>query len=71
MAKNKMDKGCFVKHNFLIFNEGTVVTVHNHIMLVYITSTKRLRKFNELLDVTKNLMNDIGNLDWQCYLNEV
>jgi hypothetical protein len=70
MAKNGMDEGCIVKHNFLIFTEGTVVTVHNHIMLVCIQSTKRLRKFNEVSDVIKNLMNGNGNLDWQCYCNE-
>jgi hypothetical protein len=42
--------------------EDTVVTVHNHIMLVYIPSTEMLRKFDELLDVIKNLVNDKGDL---------
>jgi hypothetical protein len=47
----------------LILNEGTVVAVHNRIMLVYyIPSTERLRKFNDLLDVIKNHVNDNGNL---------
>jgi hypothetical protein len=43
-------------------HNGTVVTVHNCIMLVHIPSKERLRNFDEILDVIKNLVNDIGNL---------
>jgi hypothetical protein len=60
--KMEWTKDVLLKHNFLICNEGSVVTVHNHIMLVYIPSTERMRKFNELSDVIENLVNDNGNL---------
>jgi hypothetical protein len=49
MAKIGMDKECIIKHNFLIFNEGTVITVHNHIMLVYIPSEKGLESLMSYL----------------------
>jgi hypothetical protein len=49
--------------------EGTVVTLHNHIMLVYIPTTEMLRKFDELLDVIKNLENHNGDLTCLKYVN--